>query len=127
MKERIHKYVNIAIAAVWIINGLYCKVYNGVPRHQQIVARILGSDYARLLTLAIGWLEGLMAVWVLLAIKSRWCAVVQIFLVLTMNIIEFLVAPDLLLFGRMNLIVAIFFCLMIYWDQFGFYRTKTVA
>ncbi|WP_246496541.1 DoxX-like family protein [Chitinophaga varians] len=115
----------MAIAAVWIINGLYCKVYNGVPRHQQIVARILGADYAGILTRTIGWLEVLMAVWVLSNIKSRWCAVSQIFLVFAMNVIEFLVVPDLLLFGRMNIVVATFFIFIIYWNQFGFYRTNT--
>jgi len=54
-KEKgIHKILNLAIAAIWIVNGLFCKVLNLVPRHQQIVARILGSEYSRLFTIVIG-------------------------------------------------------------------------
>ncbi|WP_438939925.1 DoxX-like family protein [Chitinophaga hostae] len=120
MKKKIHRYLNIAIAAVWMINGLYCKVLNGVPRHQQIVARILGADHAAMLTRTIGWLEVLMAAWVLSNVKSRWCALTQILLVATMNIIEFLLVPDLLLFGRINIVVAAFFIFIIYWNQFRF-------
>ena len=97
------------ITFVWLINGLFCKVLNLVPRHQQIVARILGDDHAFLLTKAIGCSEILMAVWVVSSIKSRWCTITQIALVATMNIIEFLLAPDLLLFGRFNIIVAAIF------------------
>jgi len=52
-----HKLLNYFIATVWIANGLFCKVLNLVPRHQQIVARILGDDYSRLLTLLIGLSE----------------------------------------------------------------------
>jgi len=127
MKERIHRYLNVAIAAVWMINGLYCKVFNGVPRHQQIVARILGEDHAVLFTRTIGWLEALMAVWVLSNVKSRWCAMAQILLVAAMNIIEFFLVPDLLLFGRINIVVAAFFIFIIYWNQFRLYGTKTTS
>lgn len=124
MKAGIHKYINIAIAVVWIVNGLYCKVYNGVPRHQLIVARILGPDHATLLTRTIGVLEILMAVWVLSRIKPHWCAFTQIALVAAMNIIEFILAPDLLLFGRLNIVIAAIFILVIYWNQYRLHRTK---
>lgn len=124
MQTRFHKYINIAIAAVWIVNGLFCKVANGVPRHQLIVARILGAAHATLLTRTIGVLEVLLAVWILSGIKSRWCALTQIILVATMNIIEFVVAPDLLLFGRINIIVAALFILLIYWNQYRLHRSK---
>lgn len=51
------------IALVWFINGFYCKILNQVPRHQEIVARILGEDYAPILTKLIGVAEIVMAVW----------------------------------------------------------------
>lgn len=101
--------LKILIALVWLINGLFCKVLNLVPRHQLIVARILGEDYSGLLTKTIGFLEILMCIWMLSGIKSRICILLQIGIVLTMNIIEFAVAPDLLLFGKLNLLVAITF------------------
>ena len=49
--------LTILISLVWLINGLFCKVMNLVPRHQLIVARILGEEYAGILTKTIGVLE----------------------------------------------------------------------
>jgi len=77
----IHRILTYFMAAVWIANGLFCKVLNFVPRHEQIVARILGAGYAGILTKAIGVAEVLMAVWILSGIKSRFNAVTQILVV----------------------------------------------
>lgn len=41
----IHRILTYLIAAVSLINGLFCKVLNLVPRHRQIVAEILGEDH----------------------------------------------------------------------------------
>jgi len=101
--------LTILISLVWLINGLFCKIMNLVPRHQLIVARILGEEYAGILTKTIGVLEILMCFWILSGIKSRICTLFQITIVITMNIIEFVVAPDLLLFGKLNLLVAVTF------------------
>jgi hypothetical protein len=101
------------IASVWLINGLFCKVLNLVPRHQQIVGRILGEEYSRMATLAIGLSEILMAVWILSRIKSRICSFTQVFIVALMNIIEFILVPDLLLFGKINSIVAAAFIVLL--------------
>lgn len=114
MKERIYKFGNIAIAIVWIVNGLFCKLLNGVPRHGQIVSRILGPTYAAPLTRIIGFLEVLMAVWVLSGIKSRWCTLSQIVLIGIMNILEFFMAGDLLLFGPLNIVFAAIFIILLY-------------
>lgn len=103
----------ILISLVWLINGLFCKVLNLVPRHQLIVARILGEEHAGILTKTIGVLEILMCVWILSGIKSRLCTLFQIAIVITMNIIEFVVAPDLLLFGKLNLLVAVTFTVIL--------------
>lgn len=118
----IHKMLNYLIAAVWIANGLFCKLLNLVPRHQQIVARILGNEHAILITKTIGLLEVLMAIWIASNIKSRLCATTQIAVVLTMNIIEFFLAQDLLLFGKINLLLAIIFVAVIYYNEFVFAR-----
>jgi len=106
------------IAVVWIANGLFCKVLNLVPRHQLIVSRILGGEYAGLWTKAIGVAEIFMAIWILSGIKTRLNAVTQIIVVATMNIMEFILAPDLLLFGRVNSIVALMFILVIYYNEY---------
>jgi uncharacterized membrane protein YphA (DoxX/SURF4 family) len=106
------------IAIVWIANGLLCKVLNLVPRHEQIVARILGSNYSRPLTALIGLLEIIMAVWILSGFKTRLNAFVQIVVVVTMNTIEFILVPDLLLWGRINSIFALLLILVIYYNEF---------
>lgn len=110
--------LNIVIALVWLINGLFCKLLNMVPRHQEIVGRILGANYASFITMAIGVGELLIVVWIFSRIKSKWCAIAQISLVVTMNIIEAILAPDLLLFGRGNLFVALVFVIVVYINEF---------
>jgi len=114
----LHKIINYLIAVVWIANGLFCKLLNLVPRHQMIVTRILGNEHATFFTKTIGALEVLMAIWILSNIKPRLCAITQIVIVLTMNILEFFLAQDLLLFGKINLLVAIIFVAVIYYNEF---------
>lgn len=115
---RMHKILTYCIAMVWIANGLFCKVLNLVPRHQQIVARILGEIYARPVTVAIGLAEIGMAIWVLSRIKSRLNAITQIAVVAIMNTLEFFIAPDLLLWGKLNAFFAFLFILLLYYHEF---------
>lgn len=114
----IQKLLTLLIAIVWIVNGLFCKVLNLVPRHQVIVSRILGEEHAVLFTRAIGVAEIFMAVWILSAINSRLNAIIQIFIVIAMNLIELVLAPDLLLFGEANFILALLFIILIYYVEF---------
>jgi hypothetical protein len=123
--KAIHKLLIFCIATVWIANGLFCKVLNLVPRHQQIVAKILGSEHSRLLTIAIGCSEIFMAIWVLSKIKTRLNAIAQIAIVAIMNAIEFILAPDLLLWGKLNALFAFLFILVVYFSEF--YLNKKLA
>jgi DoxX-like family len=113
-----HRLLTLSIALVWLINGLFCKVLNLVPRHEQIVAEILGPVFAAPLTRTIGVLEVGMAVWILSKWYPRRCAWVQIALVLTMNALEFFMVPDLLLFGRINAVFALVFVIAVYYNTF---------
>lgn len=115
-------FIRLMFAAVWLANGLFCKVLTLVPRHESIVARIMGSQYAPPLTTIIGILEIFMAAWVLTGYKPRFCAAVQMAAVASMNIIEFCLAPDLLLFGRLNLVVALVFIAVLYLAYFQLTR-----
>jgi len=117
-KYKLKFVITICISFVWLVNGLFCKLLNFVPRHEMIVARILGHDYSSIITKAIGVSEILMFIWILSNIKSRWCAILQIILVAIMNIIEFTLAPDLLLFGHTNIIFATIFILIVYFNEF---------
>ena len=118
MTHQIHKILTYFIATVWLINGLFCKVLNFVPRHEQIVARILGNEYSRLLTLLIGLAEVALAIWILFGIRKRITTIFQIVMVVTMNILEFFIAPDLLLWGKLNAFFAFLFILVVYLNEF---------
>ncbi|MCG9898473.1 MAG: DoxX-like family protein [Hydrotalea sp.] len=106
------------IAIVWLANGLFCKVLNFVPRHEQIVARILGNDYSRTLTILIGLSEIVMAIWILTKLKAKFNAITQMTVVATMNILEFILVPDLLLWGRLNSVFAFLFIALVYYNEF---------
>ena len=112
-----HQLLRYLIALVWLANGLFCKVLLLVPRHEAIVARILGPAHAGVLTRLIGLGEIGVALWVASGIKARWCALVQIGLVLSMNTLEAILAPDLLLWGRANALFAALFCVFIYFHS----------
>lgn len=110
--------MTLLIATTWLINGLVCKVLDIVPRHEQIVASILGNEFSKPLTILIGLFEIIMAIWILTRIKSKLNAIIQICIVATMNILEFILVPDLLLWGRFNAIFALLFILAIYYNEF---------
>lgn len=117
-KHALKRALTIGIALVWFLNGLFCKLLNLVPRHQMIVFRILGEDYAYVITKTIGLLELLMVVWILSRIKPALCALTQMLVVAAMVIIESMLAPDLLLFGKANLIPAAVFISVVYLNEF---------
>lgn len=117
--RKIHKILTYCIATVWIANGLFCKVLNLVPRHEQIVSRILGSDYSRPLTILIGLSEIMMAIWILSGFKTRLNAIAQIVVVATMNTLEFILVPDLLLWGSFNSMFALLLIWVVYYNEFN--------
>lgn len=115
---QLHKMLTLIIASVWLINGLFAKVFNFVPRHEQIVSRILSENYSALLIKAIGIGEIFLAFWILSRIWCRLNAIIQITLVATMNIIEFIFARDLLLWGGANAFFAFIFIGIVYYNEF---------
>jgi uncharacterized membrane protein YphA (DoxX/SURF4 family) len=116
--KALHRFTTTLIAAIWLTNGLLCKVFNLVPRHQQIVDRILGNEHSRLFTILIGVFEILMAMWILTALKPRLNAITQIIIIATMNGIEFFVVPDLLLWGKYNAVFALLLIVVIFLNEF---------
>jgi len=116
--------LTIAISLVWLINGLFCKLLNLVSRHQQIVARIIGDEYSTLFTKLIGAAEVIMFIWIVSKRRSRLCSITQIIVIAAMNMIEFILAPDLLLFGRMNLVFATLLIVVIFINEFVLQATS---
>jgi uncharacterized membrane protein YphA (DoxX/SURF4 family) len=117
-KPLIYFILNYAIALIWLLNGLFCKLLNFVPRHQQIVGRILGDEYSFVLIKLIGVSEVLMCIWIMSRMQPRLCAVSQIIIILTMNTIELLMTPDLLLYGRYNFYLALLLTTVIFVNEF---------
>lgn len=121
MKYRLlHKNITVIIAFVWLINGLYCKILNQVPRHEAIVAQVLNTQHSRVIIIVIGFLEVCMAIWILTRYKQKLNAITQIIIVLTMNIIEFTKASELLLWNKFNIIFASSFIVIVYLNNFHF-------
>jgi hypothetical protein len=117
-----YQLLTYLIATVWLINGLFCKVLNLVPRHKQIIAQILGDSNARFFTILIGLSEIVMAAWI---ISKKWTkinAIIQIIVIATMNTLEFLLVPDLLLWGKANAAFAFLFILIIYYNEFVLHK-----
>lgn len=110
--------IKIVTALVWLINGLYCKILNLVPRHETIVSEILGSRFSSEITITIGVLEVIMCAWILSNTTPRLNGIVQISIILLMNIIEFIYIPNLLLWGKFNIIFSIVFTAIIYVNTF---------
>jgi len=118
-KTLIYPFLRFALGLVWMINGLYCKVLNQVPRHQEIVSRLLSEEWQRELTLLIGLSEIALALVIWSGWKRSFVNWTQIVLILSMNILEVVFVPELLLWGRWNGLLALFFVLFLY----GYERT----
>ncbi|SEF66954.1 DoxX-like family protein [Halpernia humi] len=113
-----HNLLTYFTAAIWLINGFFCKVLNFVPRHQMIVGEILGNENAFIFTKIIGFSEIAMAIWIITKFKAKINAISQMFIIALMNILEFILVPDLLLWGKMNIIFAFLFISLIFYNQF---------
>jgi len=114
-KRKIEIFLKLLMAAVWLGNGLFCKLLNLVPRHEEIVKEVLQTEWSREIVVAIGIGEIIIALWIMLDIKVRLHSFLQIFLVALMNILEFTRSPELLLWGKLNIIFAgVFIALVIY-------------
>lgn len=118
VEKKLPFLLTIFTSIVWFVNGLFCKILNLVPRHQLIVSRILGDQHDWLLTKLIGAGEILITIWIISGTRRRICAVFQMVMVATMNVIEFMLVPDLLLFGKMNIVFAFLFVIVIYCNEF---------
>ena len=116
--KRLHIYSTYLIASIWFINGLVCKVLNFVPRHEEIVGTILGFSFSRHFTFIIGVSEIIMSIWILSRFKPKLNATLQIILIIFMNLLEFIIVPNLLLWGRFNSIFALLLISFIYFNEF---------
>ena len=113
----LHKTITYLIVLIWFTNGLICKLLGLVPRHQAIVAQILGVEHAYLFTKLIGVSEVLMSFWIVTRWKRKMNVIVQCVIIATMNILEFLLVPNLLLWGKWNSLFALLLIGFIVWNE----------
>jgi hypothetical protein len=73
----------------------------------------------------IGLSEIGMAIWIISGIKTRWNVLCQIGIVATMNTLEFILVPDLLLWGKFNSLFALLFIVIVYFNEFYFHKQLT--
>jgi len=79
--------IRAAVAAVWLYQGLWCKLLGGAGRHAEIVASLplLGASAAHGLLLAIGAAECALAFWTLSGVNLRAAAAAQTLMLAAMN------------------------------------------
>jgi hypothetical protein len=116
--------INYALAALWFINGFFCKILGWVPRHESIIAEILGEQHSDLFTILIGLAEILMAIWILSGYYPKLNAFIQILIISIMNILEWVMVPELLLWGRLNILWAALLVMLIYLNISVFYKKR---
>jgi hypothetical protein len=76
-----------AVAAVWLYEGLWCKVLGREPHQVQVVEAVprLGPVVGRRFLVALGVVETGIAVWVMSGVSPGVCAVTQVALLVTLN------------------------------------------
>jgi hypothetical protein len=79
--------IHIAVAAVWLYEGLWCKLLNRQPRQLRVVEAmpVYGSHIASKLLRLLGVVEMAVGVWVLTGITPILCAWAQTALLVTLN------------------------------------------
>ena len=111
--------IRVVVAGVWLVFGLGFKLLRLVPRHERIVARLLGERVAPWLTRLIGVGEILVGLWVLSAMAPTLCAATQTLLVVTMNAIELAKARDLLWSPRLMVLANVVLLAGAWWIAVG--------
>jgi hypothetical protein len=79
--------IRIAVAAVWLYEGLWCKLLRGQPHELEVVESVpyFGPRVGALFLQVLGVIEVLLAIWVLSGIAPVWCALAQTVLLVTLN------------------------------------------
>jgi hypothetical protein len=78
----------LAIALVWLYQGLWCKVLSSNPHHLSIISAVplIGVSAGRTVMVLLGLIECGIGVWVLTGARMRSAAIVQTLLVAAMNV-----------------------------------------
>ncbi|MEO8799791.1 MAG: DoxX-like family protein [Polyangiaceae bacterium] len=76
-----------AVAAVWLYEGLWCKLLGREPHQVEVVKAVpkLGALVGRPFLFALGLVESTLAVWVISGFMPGLCVIAQTVLLVTLN------------------------------------------
>jgi uncharacterized membrane protein YphA (DoxX/SURF4 family) len=79
--------IRASVAAVWLYEGLWCKILGRVPLQREVVAAVprLGPRFGAPFLKALGIVEVALAVWVITGIAPGICAIAQTALLILLN------------------------------------------
>ncbi|HEU4734635.1 MAG TPA: DoxX-like family protein [Kofleriaceae bacterium] len=79
--------IHVAVAAVWLYEGLWCKLLGREPHQVSVVEAVprLGPRIGKLFLKALGVVEVAMAIWAVSGIAPVWCATAQTALLVALN------------------------------------------
>jgi hypothetical protein len=77
-----------AVAAVWLYEGLWCKLLRGEPREIEVVKAVprYGERFGVPFLMTLGVVEVMIALWVLSGAEPFLCALAQTVLLVTLNV-----------------------------------------
>jgi len=80
--------IRAAVAAVWLYEGLWCKLLRGEPREFEVVKAVprYGPRYGVPFLMTLGAVEVSLAVWVLWGAAALLCAIAQTVLLVSLNV-----------------------------------------
>jgi hypothetical protein len=80
--------IRASVAAVWLYEGLWCKLLGGARSQIDVVAAVprLGPRLGPPFLKALGLVEVAIAVWVLMGIAPGLCAIAQTVLLIALNV-----------------------------------------
>ena len=90
-------WLRVGIACVWLLFGLLFKALGVLPRHRQIVARVVGPERVAAVLWLVAGAEIAMAMWMLIGRYLVIGVAAQTLLIVAMNMLELRRARDLLL------------------------------
>jgi uncharacterized membrane protein YphA (DoxX/SURF4 family) len=79
--------IRAAVAAVWLYEGLWCKLLRGQPHELEVVEAVpyFGPLIGAQFLMALGVAEVVLGAWVLSGVEPWWCALTQTVLLITLN------------------------------------------
>lgn len=79
--------VRVAVAGVWLYEGVWCKLMGGAPNELRVVEAVpsYGPRFGKAFLTALGVVETLLGLWVLSGWAPGVCALVQTVLLVALN------------------------------------------